>query len=150
MSDEKLRSAAVESDGKSNPATPGPNAGILVVDDFTDGREVLIEYLGYSGFSVHGAADGTQAIEMALRLRPKVILMDLAMPGVDGVETTRRLKADDRTKDIVIVALTARAAGSDQNAARLAGCEEFVSKPCDLPSLVDLLSRLTRPVPPAA
>jgi CheY-like chemotaxis protein len=139
-----------EADGKSSGAADRADPGILVVDDFTDGREVLVEYLGSSGYSAHGAADGVQAIEMAVRLRPKVILMDLAMPGVDGVETTRRLKADDRTKDIVVVALTARASGSDQSAARLAGCDEFVSKPCDLPSLLDLLSRLTRREPPAA
>jgi CheY-like chemotaxis protein len=92
---------------------------------------------------VYGASGGAEAIEMALTLRPKVILMDLAMPGIDGVEATRRLKADDRTKDIVVIALTARAMAADENAAREVGCDGFIPKPCDLSSVVTLLTQTT-------
>jgi CheY-like chemotaxis protein len=122
---------------------PRQRPGVLVVDDFADGRDVLVEYLRYCGFAVYGAAGGAEAIEMALRLRPRVILMDLAMPGIDGVEATRRLKADDRTKDIIVIALTARAMATDEHAARAVGCDAFIPKPCDLSSLVAVLTRTT-------
>lgn len=131
---------------QAKPGSGSPqDVGILVVDDFADGREVLVEYLRYCGFTVHGAASGTEAIEIALTARPRVILMDLAMPGIDGVETTRRLKADERTRDIIVIALTARAMLTDEAIAREVGCDGFIAKPCDLPSLLNLLSQKIGP-----
>jgi two-component system, cell cycle response regulator DivK len=80
----------------------------LVVDDFPDGRELLAEYLTFRGFGVLTTSTGAEAIEIARRVKPQIILMDLSMPGLDGWEATRILKADPETRDIVVVAVTAR------------------------------------------
>jgi CheY-like chemotaxis protein len=103
---------------------------VLVVDDVDHGREIFAEYLEYRGFRVATAADGLEAIEKAFDLRPDVILMDLSLPGIDGWEATRRLKADERTRDIPIIALTAHALASAHEKAREVGCNSVVTKPC--------------------
>ena len=117
---------------------------VLVVDDVVDGREMLAEYLAFRGFQVTEAASGCEALDVARSLRPDIILMDLAMPDVDGLETTRRLKADALTKHAMIVAVTARAFPHDQKAARDAGCDAVVVKPYDLVLLADALARVLR------
>ena len=122
---------------------------ILVVDDYRDGREMVAEYLTYHGFPVREAREGHEAIELAASWKPSVILMDLQMPGLDGWEVTRRLKADPGTKDIVVVALTAHALSREVQAARTAGCDAVVSKPYALSLLADALLR-TAEVGPAA
>jgi CheY-like chemotaxis protein len=106
---------------------------VLVVDDYADGREMCAEYLTYSGFRVEQAEDGNEALEKAFRDRPDVVLMDLSLPGIDGWEATRRLKADPRTRDVRIIALTAHALETYAEQAREAGCDAIVTKPC-LPS----------------
>ena len=103
---------------------------VLVVDDVDHGREIFAEYLEYRGFRVATADDGLEAIEKAFELRPDVILMDLSLPGIDGWEATRRLKADDRTRDTPIIALTAHALASAHEKAREVGCNAVVTKPC--------------------
>jgi CheY-like chemotaxis protein len=108
---------------------------VLVVDDYDDAREMYAESLLVSGFRVAQAADGAQAVELALSLSPDVILMDLSLPGVDGWEATRQLKADARTRHIPVVALTGHALTSALDAARDAGCDRFVVKPA-LPDVV--------------
>jgi two-component system, cell cycle response regulator DivK len=115
---------------------------VLVVDDSSDGREMLTEYLAFCGFHVAAAQDGTEAIEVARRLQPNVILMDLSMPVVDGWEATRRLKADPLTKDIIVIVVTAHAFPPEQNAARSAGCDAVIIKPYDLTVLGDALAKL--------
>jgi two-component system, cell cycle response regulator DivK len=122
---------------------------ILVVDDYADGREMVAEYLAYHGFPVREARDGQEAIELAASWRPNVILMDLQMPGMDGWEVTRRLKADPDTKEILVVAVTAHALRREVQAARAAGCDAVVSKPYVLALLADALLR-TLEVGPAA
>ena len=79
---------------------------ILVVDDYQDAREMYAEYLQFSGFRVAEARNGNEAVEQAFALLPDLILMDLSLPGMDGWEATRVLKADQRTKQIPVVALT--------------------------------------------
>lgn len=108
---------------------------VLVVDDYDDAREMYAESLLVNGFRVAEAADGAQAVEMARRLGPDVILMDLSLPGIDGWEATRRLKADAATQHIPVVALTGHALSSAMDAAREAGCVRFVVKPA-LPDVV--------------
>jgi two-component system, cell cycle response regulator DivK len=103
---------------------------ILVVDDYQDAREMYAEYLQFSGFRVAEAKNGNEAVEQALTLKPDLILMDLSLPGMDGWEATRRLKADDTTKHIPIVALTGHALAGASEGARKAGCDSFVTKPC--------------------
>jgi two-component system cell cycle response regulator DivK len=113
-----------------------------VVDDSVDGREMLVEYLAFREFHVVAAQHGEEAIEVARRVHPAIILMDLSMPGMDGWEATRRLKADPRTKDVVIVAVTAHAFPPDQASARAAGCDAVIAKPFDLAALADALRRI--------
>jgi CheY-like chemotaxis protein len=107
---------------------PGPL--ILVVDDYQDAREMYAEYLQYSGFRVAEAKNGNEAVTQARSLKPDLILMDLSLPGMDGWEATRVLKADDATRHIPIVALTGHALAGASEGARKAGCDSFVTKPC--------------------
>ena len=102
---------------------------VLVVDDYDDAREMYAESLLVNGFRVAEASNGAQAVELARTLGPDVILMDLSLPGVDGWEATRRLKADSLTQRIPVVALTGHALSSALDAARAAGCDRFVVKP---------------------
>jgi two-component system cell cycle response regulator DivK len=115
---------------------------ILVVDDSDDGREMLVEYLMFRGFEVASARDGAEAIEVARRVRPHVILMDLSMPGMDGWEATRRLKSEPLTKHITILAFTAHVFAPEQERARSAGCDAIIAKPFDLVVLAERLSRI--------
>ena len=103
---------------------------ILVVDDYQDAREMYAEFLQFSGFRVAEARNGNEAVAQAFALRPDLILMDLSLPGMDGWEATRVLKADDRTRHIPVVALTGHALAGASEGARKAGCDSFVTKPC--------------------
>lgn len=103
---------------------------VLVVDDVAHGREIFAEYLEFRGFRVATAADGLEALDKAFELLPDVILMDLSLPGLDGWEATKRLKGDDRTRTIPIIALTAHALASAHDKAKAAGCDSVVTKPC--------------------
>jgi len=103
---------------------------VLVVDDMVDGREICAEYLSFRGYRVATAADGHEALAKAFDLLPHVILMDLSLPGIDGWEATRRLKRDERTRRIPVIALTAHALPSYRDEALAAGCDSVVTKPC--------------------
>lgn len=103
---------------------------VLVVDDFTDNREMYAEYLRFKGFEAAEAATGNEALELAYSLLPDVICMDLSLPGMDGWEATRRLKADDRTRHIPIVVVTGHAFDGDGQSALEAGGDRFLTKPC--------------------
>ena len=103
---------------------------VLLVDDFQDNREMYAMYLEHSGMRVAEAANGHEALEQAFSLRPDLIVMDLSLPGIDGWEATRRLKADERTKGIPVLALTSHALEGFSEGARAAGCDAFVTKPC--------------------
>jgi CheY-like chemotaxis protein len=103
---------------------------VLVVDDVEHGREIFSEYLEFRGFRVATAADGQEALDKAFELLPDVILMDLSLPGIDGWEATRRLKKDERTRAIPVIALTAHALVSAHETALAAGCDSVVTKPC--------------------
>ena len=115
---------------------------ILVVDDYQDAREMYAEYLQYSGFRVAEAKNGNEAVAQARSLKPDLILMDLSLPGMDGWEATRVLKADDATKHIPIVALTGHALAGASEGARKAGCDSFVTKPCLPDDLVVEVKRM--------
>ena len=112
---------------------------VLVVDDSLDGREMLVAYLAFRRFQVAEARNGAEALDVARRVQPNIILMDLSMPGVDGWEATRRLKADPLTQSAVIVAVTAHAFPREQETARAAGCDVVIVKPFDLTVLADAL-----------
>jgi two-component system cell cycle response regulator DivK len=107
-----------------------PPICVLVVEDHAESREAIAEYLTLVGLDVRTAADGMEAIAAARELQPQVIVMDLAMPVLDGWEATRRLKADWSTRHIPIIALSAF--GSQPEAGELAmalGCVEMLTKP---------------------
>src|SRR6476659_4261950 len=103
---------------------------VLLVDDYPDAREMYSEYLQFSGFDVVEAANGIEALQSALDRTPDIIVMDLSLPVMDGCEATRRLKADERTASIPVVALTGHALAGISEGAKRAGCDAFVTKPC--------------------
>jgi two-component system, cell cycle response regulator DivK len=103
---------------------------ILVVDDFADNREMYTQFLEFAGFRVAEAQNGHEALQKAFDLRPDLIVMDLSLPGLDGWEATRRLKADDRTRGIPVIALTGHALAGHSKGAMDAGCDAFITKPC--------------------
>jgi len=105
---------------------------------------MVAEYLAFRGFEVTEARDGVEAIELARKLQPEIVLMDLRMPGMDGWEATRRLKRDPQTRHIHVVALTAHALTPEIDAARKAGCDAVVAKPCDIGVLADALIKMMR------
>lgn len=119
---------------------------ILVVDDYQDAREMYAEYLQFSGFRVAEARNGNEAVAQARTLKPDLILMDLSLPGMDGWEATRVLKADDETRRIPIVALTGHALAGASEGARKAGCDSFVTKPCLPDDLVVEVKRMLNAV----
>src|SRR6476660_6744136 len=103
---------------------------VLLVDDYPDAREMYSEYLQFSGFDVVEAANGMEALQRAVEAAPDIILMDLSLPVMDGWEATRRLKADQRTASIPVVALTGHALAGISQGAKAAGCDAFITKPC--------------------
>lgn len=115
---------------------------VLVVEDYQDAREMYAAYLQFSGFQVAEATNGIEAIDKSLELMPDIILMDLALPKMDGWEATRRLKMDERTRDIPVVALTGHALAGHAEGARQAGCDSFVTKPCLPDALVAEIQRM--------
>lgn len=103
---------------------------ILVVEDNEDNLTVLCDELEYVGYEVISAANGEEAIEKTFTERPDLILMDISIPVIDGWEVTRRLKADPKTENIPIIALTAHAMAGDAEKAKAAGCDGYIAKPC--------------------
>jgi two-component system cell cycle response regulator DivK len=104
---------------------------ILIVDDNTQNLKLTRVLLERHGYDVRTAGDAEEALGQLASFTPKLILMDLQLPGMDGFELTRKLKADPRTHAIVIVALTAYAMKGDAERARAAGCDDYVTKPID-------------------
>jgi CheY-like chemotaxis protein len=130
--------------GKSgeHEAAVGAAPLILLVDDFQDNREMYAEYLSFSGFRVEEAANGHEALEKAFATLPDLVLMDLSLPGMDGWEATRRLKSDERTQRIPVVALTGHALAGHSKGAKEAGCDAFITKPCLPDELVTQVKRI--------
>jgi two-component system cell cycle response regulator DivK len=117
-------------------------ATILLVEDNELNRDMLSRRLSRRGYEVQVSVDGVQGIEMARSLKPDLILMDLDLPGIDGLEATRRLKSETDTREIPIVALTANAMAGDRERALAAGCDDYDSKPVDVPRLLDKIQAL--------
>lgn len=121
-------------------------AKILLVEDNELNRDMLSRRLERKGYQVVIAVDGEQALVMARSESPAVILMDMSLPVLDGWEATRRLKAAEETRGIPVIALTAHAMASDEQRALEAGCDDFDTKPIELPRL---LGKIGRFLPPA-
>jgi two-component system cell cycle response regulator DivK len=114
---------------------------LLVVDDEPDNLELIRRLVEDADLPVRLsiARNGLEAVTRVRELKPDLVLMDLKMPGLDGWEATRRLKADPDTRDVPIVALTAQAMAGDREQALAAGCDGYVTKPIDLRAFVALL-----------
>jgi CheY-like chemotaxis protein len=108
-----------------------PAPSVLVVDDSQDNREMYADYLRFHGVHVVEASTGLEAVEKARELVPEVILMDLSLPEIDGWEATRRIKAAAETAHVRVIALTGHTGPGLERDARAAGCDDFLTKPCD-------------------
>lgn len=110
---------------------PAKNSIVLLVEDNEDNLLIYSTILRHSGYTVVEARDGQAGIDAAKKENPGLILMDVSIPVIDGLEATRRLKADPATKAIPIIALTAHALASDQQKAIEAGCDAYIAKPAE-------------------
>jgi CheY-like chemotaxis protein len=108
---------------------------ILVVEDNETNLRLFTYLLTSKGYQVRGAADAPQALELLRTFHPRMILMDLQLPGTDGYQLTRRLKAGADTRGIIIIALTAYAMRGDEEKALAAGCDGYITKPIDTRAL---------------
>lgn len=102
---------------------------VLLVDDLADQRQIYKEYLEYGGFAVELASSAPEGIAKSIELQPDIIVMDLSMPGIDGFEATRVLKAVSLTRHIPVVALTAHGPYLPREWAVSAGCDDYLNKP---------------------
>jgi CheY-like chemotaxis protein len=115
---------------------------ILLVEDNEMNRDMLSRRLVRAGHEVVIAVDGQEAIDKALAEAPDVVLMDLSLPVIDGWEATRRLRADPATAGLRIIALTSHAMAGDREKALAAGCDDYDTKPLDLPRLLGKIGAL--------
>ena len=122
---------------------------ILLVEDNEMNRDMLSRRLERKGYQVLIATDGQQGVEIALSQQPDLILMDMSLPVIDGWEATRRIKADERTQAIPIIALTAHAMQGDEQKAKDAGCNDYDVKPVELPRLLGKMEALLGGTPVA-
>ena len=120
---------------------------ILLVEDNEMNRDMLSRRLARRGYDVTIAVDGQQGVDLALSLSPDLILMDMSLPVIDGWEATRRVKANEATKKIPGIALTAHAMAGDREQALAAGCDDYDTPPIDL---ARLLTKIEKFLPPAA
>lgn len=117
---------------------------ILVVDDNAANLKLLRLLLVSEGYEVRAAMDAAQALACLREFHPRLVLMDLQLPGVDGFSLTRQLKADPATREVLVVAVTAYAMKGDEQKARDAGCDDYISKPIDTRDLPVRLARHLR------
>jgi CheY-like chemotaxis protein len=115
---------------------------ILLVEDNEMNRDMLSRRLQKQGYEVVIAVDGEEGVAKAQTEAPALILMDMSLPGVDGWEATRRLKASPNTQKIPVIALTAHAMTDDRDKAMAAGCDDFDTKPVELPRLLSKIQAL--------
>ncbi len=117
-------------------------AKILLIEDNDLNRDMLERRLQHRGYDVILAVDGEKAIDMAAAESPDLILMDMSLPGIDGWEATRRIKAARESADIPVIALTAHAMASDRDKALAAGCDDYDTKPVEIERLLEKIQQL--------
>ena len=116
---------------------------ILLIEDNELNLDMLTRRLERKGFSIIAARDGLSGIEKANQEKPELIIMDLSLPILDGWEAAKKLKADNMTKSIPIIALTAHAMKGDREKALIAGCDEYDTKPVDFDRLLGKIGKVT-------
>jgi CheY-like chemotaxis protein len=117
-------------------------AKVLLVEDNEMNRDMLSRRLIRRGFQVVFAMDGQQGVDLARSERPDIILMDMSLPVIDGWEATRRVKADEATRSVPVIGLTAHAMAGDREKAIEAGCDDYDTKPVELDRLIGKIERL--------
>ncbi len=125
---------------QSSAQSPAPTA--LVAEDYDDTRAMMKMVLGRRGFRVLEAQNGLEAVEIARREHPRLILMDINLPLIDGVNATRRIRETEGLEGTVIVAVTAYGSPDMRSTALAQGCDGFIAKPFELAQLEELLERL--------
>jgi len=120
-------------------------ARILLVEDNDMNRDMLSRRLIRNGYEVCLAVDGQQGADMAVSERPDLILMDMSLPVIDGWEATRLIKANDATRQIPVIALTAHAMAGDREKAMEVGCEDYDTKPVEISRLLGKIAALLAP-----
>ena len=118
---------------------------ILIVDDNATNMKLVRILLASEGYDVRTAADAEEALNVLKEFYPRLILMDVQLPGIDGLELTRRLKSDPATRDIMILGLTAYAMKGDKERIVAAGCDGYVPKPIDTRTLAQLVRKYLEP-----
>ena len=117
-------------------------AKVLLVEDNEMNRDMLSRRLIRRGFQVVFAMDGQQGVDLARSEQPDIILMDMSLPVIDGWEATRRVKADDATRSVPVIGLTAHAMAGDREKAIEAGCDDYDTKPVELERLIGKMEKL--------
>ena len=138
-------------------ATPEPSSTVpastrgcvLIVEDNPLNMKLFSAMVGSQGYDVLQAGDGRAALDLARRHHPNLIIMDLQLPDMSGLDVTRMLKADDDTRDIAIIATTAYALRGDEEKIRASGCDGYMAKPIAVSNLPDLIDALITRSPPA-
>ena len=120
------------------------DARILIVDDNPSNLKLASDLLEWAGYQIFKATDAQEALEAIRESMPDLILMDVGLPGMDGLALTRKLKADDATKGIRIIALTSFAMKGDEQKAFDAGCDGYIAKPIDTRTLPDQVAECLR------
>lgn len=126
----------------ANPQEAPPHRhGILIVEDNALNLKLLVDLLEAHGYRTVSTGDGLEAINLARETRPDLILMDIQLPDVSGLEITRWLKEDERTKDIPVIAVTAFAMAGDERRARDSGCDGYIAKPIMVSEFLRTIAR---------
>ena len=118
-----------------------PGEPVIIIDDHPINLRLLEIVLGEEGYDVRTAADAEEALALLETFRPRLIMTDIRLPGMNGLELTRRLKADPATRDIIIIAVTSCAVKGDDAKAFAAGCDDYLTKPISTVSLPGLVAR---------
>ncbi len=116
---------------------------ILSIEDQADNRRIIRDLLMSAGYEVIEAVKGDEGVSMAERQKPDLILMDIQLPGIDGYEATRRIKAHPALAQIPIIVVTSYALSGDEDKARSAGCDAYIAKPFDAMELLSMVRRYT-------
>ena len=118
---------------------------ILIIEDNDDNRDILKHQLEYLGYEVVEAVDGLEGLNQVAKEQPDLVIVDIMMPGIDGKEVARRLRADSKTKDLPVLAATVLFHSEDIHSCLVAGCNDVLTKPFTLQQLKDRLEKLSQP-----
>lgn len=118
---------------------------ILIIEDNDDNRDILKHQLEYLGYEVVEAVDGLEGLNQVAKEQPDLVIVDIMMPGIDGKEVARRLRADSKTKDLPVLAATVLFHSEDIHSCLAAGCNDVLTKPFTLQQLKDRLEKLSQP-----